>query len=336
MSISRLRRAFALAALCALGGASLGASSAAARVASDPLAPFNGARAQLLTCVTTNVINHVLCERTKTPHPRVIDVQGPRGPAGPQGLPGAQGAAGATGSTGAQGPVGPQGLAGDTGATGPAGPQGDTGPAAWTTVTAYSGTATYTSGPPASVVTENGSTYVCVSTAPCSGHDPGATTGYWTEVAAAGATGPAGPTGAKGDPGPQGPQGIQGPTGPAGCSVKSNGSCTEVVDGNKIGPVVAEGVSLTGSENYSVAECPSDHPEVYGGGGVIVKNGQNSGGDVVILDASYPGTYAGPGAEVTPITSGSAAANAYEAKAIVSYLAQGDNYTLQAYAICGP
>jgi hypothetical protein len=108
--------------------------------------------------------------------------------------------------------------------------------------------------------------------------------------------------------------------------------------GNKIGPIVASGTSLAGSETYSVARCSAgSDPEVYGGGGLIVKGGTNSGGDIVMLEASYPGTYAGPGAEVNPITSGSpTASNAYEAKAVVDTLNQNDDYTLQAYVICGP
>jgi hypothetical protein len=40
---------------------------------------------------------------------------------------------------------------------------------------------------------------------------------------------------------------------------------------------------------------------------------------------------------VTPINSGSpTAANAFEAKSVVDTLNSGDNYTLQAYTICGP
>jgi hypothetical protein len=138
--------------------------------------------------------------------------------------------------------------------------------------------------------------------------------------------------------GPQGIQGIQGPQGAPGCSsATSNGNCTVIAYGNKIGPVYATGTSPTGSERYSVAQCAAGNdPEVYGGGGLIVKNGPNSSGDVVILEASFPGTYNGQG-EVTPVTSGpSQSANAYEAKSVVSFLANQDNYTLQAYAVCGP
>ena len=138
-----------------------------------------------------------------------------------------------------------------------------------------------------------------------------------------------------GTTGLQGQRGVQGPQGLAGC-VAGGPTCTMVVHGAKIGPIVASGTSLTGSETFSVAQCPPTDPEVYGGGGLIVKNGTNSGGDVVMLEASYPGTFSGPGAEAAPITGTSASANAYEAKAVVSVLNNGDNYTLQAYAVCGP
>jgi hypothetical protein len=173
---------------------------------------------------------------------------------------------------------------------------------------------------------------------------PAGSTGPIGPTGGTGPTGPVGPIGLTGQVGPMGPmgnqgiQGIQGPQGPPGCSVVSNGNCTITVFGNKIGPVVAGSVSLAGSESFSVAKCLSgSDPEVYGGGGLIVKNGANSGGDIVMLEASYPGIAGGPGAEVTAITSGSpTASNAYEAKSVVDILNQGDNYTLQAYAICGP
>ena len=168
---------------------------------------------------------------------------------------------------------------------------------------------------------------------------PAGPTGPIGPTGATGATGPQGPVGPQGptgDRGPQGIQGIQGPAGKPGCSV-ANGPCTTVVYGNKVGPIVAGSVSLTGTEEYSVALCSSGaQPEVYGGGGLIVKNGADSGADIVMLEASYPGTYVGSGAQVAPITSGTATANAYEAKSVVDVLDSGDNYTLQAYAICGP
>jgi hypothetical protein len=167
---------------------------------------------------------------------------------------------------------------------------------------------------------------------------PAGPTGATGAAGATGVTGPAGPQGPAGPTGAAGAtgqRGVQGPQGLAGC-VAGGPTCTVVVHGNKIGPIVASGISLTGSETFSVAQCPPTDPEVYGGGGLIVKNGTQSGGDVVMLEASFPGTFAGPGAEVTPITGANASANAYEAKAVVSVLNSGDNYTLQAYAVCGP
>lgn len=61
-----------------------------------------------------------------------------------------------TGPTGATGATGPTGPTGSTGATGSTGPAAWSAPAAWLTATAY------TVGPPASVVTQGGETYVCI------------------------------------------------------------------------------------------------------------------------------------------------------------------------------
>lgn len=70
------------------------------------------------------------------------------GPAGDDGVDGADGAAGAAGATGS---------------TGSAGATGATGPAAWTAVTAWLTATAYVAGPPASVVTQGGETYVCLT-----------------------------------------------------------------------------------------------------------------------------------------------------------------------------
>lgn len=107
----------------------------------------------------------------------------------------------------ARGNVGPQGLRGEPGLQGPQGiqgPQGNTGatgPAAWSSVSAWTTGTSYVVGPPASVVTEGGSTYVCRV-----GHTSGTfatdlAAGRWALIAM------------KGDTGPQGIQGIQGPPG---------------------------------------------------------------------------------------------------------------------------
>jgi hypothetical protein len=151
-----------------------------------------------------------------------------------------------------------------------------------------------------------------------------------------GKTGPAGPQGSQGIQGlvgPQGAQGLQGAPGP-----------TEVVAGSKIGPITANPGPMTGVElPASVAKCPIDHPEAYGGGGIITKNGQTETGDVVTLENSFPGIYVSS-TEVDPAPAlGSPAgtvsqqpANAYQVQAIVTNLNTNDNVTVQAYAVCGP
>jgi hypothetical protein len=313
MTFSRLKYVVALLVLGVLGGALVGLSSAAAKA--GPLSAGAAASTQtLLNCVKLDKVSQSACAATK---PRVTGPRGPRGPAGPKGAVGPAGAAGAVGAAGPAGPTGPTGATGATGpagTTGPAGPTGIAGPAAWSPISAYNSGTQYSAGPPASVVSFNGETYVYIGSSPSTGTNP-TNTSDWQQIAA---------------------QGNQGPQGLPGCATGGSTSCTVVIDGNKIGPIVASGVSLTGSETFSVAQCPPTDPEADGGGGLIVKQGAHNGGDVVILEASYPGTYAGSGAEVAPITTANTAANAYEAKAVVSVLNNGDDYTLQAYAVCGP
>lgn len=55
------------------------------------------------------------------------------------------------------------GSPGATGSTGPTGPLGATGPAAWSAVAAWAASTAYVVGPPASVVTYLGETYVCTT-----------------------------------------------------------------------------------------------------------------------------------------------------------------------------
>lgn len=78
-------------------------------------------------------------------------VPGPQGPTGPGGPPGADGMRGPPGNPGATGGPGPQGVAGPMGPT-PLAP-----PSPWAPSTAY------VANPPASVVTYQGSTYVCTT-----------------------------------------------------------------------------------------------------------------------------------------------------------------------------
>lgn len=91
-----------------------------------------------------------------------------------------------SGANGLQGPAGPQGPAG---APGPQGPAGTAGPVAWTLVAAWAAGTAYVVGPPASVVTNGGETYVC-TTAHTSGATFDAT--KFVRIAAKGADGAAG------------------------------------------------------------------------------------------------------------------------------------------------
>jgi hypothetical protein len=150
-----------------------------------------------------------------------------------------------------------------------------------------------------------------------------------------GSTGPVGPRGPKGDTGltgsngAQGPQGFTGPQGPQGTP-----GPTVVEQGNVIGPITQSSNApvLNGADSfYSVAACPQN-TAAYGGGGVISKTGAS---DIVTLESSFPGRLTGPGAEITPFTSGQTD-NAYEAKAVVTNLNNGDSFTLRSYVICGP
>ncbi len=156
-----------------------------------------------------------------------------------------------------------------------------------------------------------------------------------------GATGPQGPkgdTGATGAMGPQGPKGDPGATGATG--PQGAPGPTTVVAGSKIGPFTSTNGTYFGTElTPSVAKCPAA-TEAYGGGAMITKAGPNTTGDVVSIEDSFPGNYISS-TEVdpsvtTPGQSSTQPADAYEAILIISKLSNGDNVTLQAYAVCGP
>ncbi len=150
-----------------------------------------------------------------------------------------------------------------------------------------------------------------------------------------GATGAPGSQGAKGDTGATGTQGPTGATGPQGAP-----SPTTVVAGTKIGPFTSTNGTYFGTQlTPSVAKCPVA-TEAYGGGAIITKAGPNTTADVVSIEDSFPGNYISQ-TEVDPLVttpgqSSTQPADAYEAIAIISSLANGDNVTLQAYAVCGP
>jgi collagen triple helix repeat protein len=165
-------------------------------------------------------------------------------------------------------------------------------------------------------------------------------------LGAVGALGPIGPQGARGM---QGIQGIQGPTGAFGPDASNPTGHTVIVLGNKIGPIPFPSGPATGTElTPSVARCPVSGPdrEAYDGGARIITSDPNNPGqptgDVVGLESSFPGLYAGQ-TQVDPLPLGSRpggvsnqAANAYEAQAVVSEVHSGDNVTVQSYVVCGP
>ena len=88
-------------------------------------------------------------------------------------------------------------------------------PAAWREVVSWEAGLSCVIGPPATVVTHLGETYVCMVS-----HTAGASfeAEKWTKVAEKGATGATGPTGATGATGATGPQGSTGPQGPTGAT----------------------------------------------------------------------------------------------------------------------
>jgi hypothetical protein len=182
-----------------------------------------------------------------------------------------------------------------------------------------------------------------------------------------GVVGPVGPLGRVGAVGRQGPQGIQGvtgpigPTGPDGAFVQPSGSDPGGSDpggntvlelGSKIGPITYSQGPQTGTElTPSVARCPTSGPdqEAYDGGATIITTNPNNTqtpvpptDDVVGLESSYPGLYAGP-TVVDPLPLGAVpgglsqqSANAYEAQAVITDIHSEDNVTVQAYVVCGP
>lgn len=111
---------------------------------------------------------------------------------GDTGATGAAGATGATGPTGAAGAAGAAGATGATGATGAVGSNGTNGATPFTAETAWLTATAYVVGPPASYVSQGGSSYVCLV-----GHTSGTfatdlAAAKWGLVAAKGDTGSSG------------------------------------------------------------------------------------------------------------------------------------------------
>lgn len=143
--------------------------------------------------------------------------KGETGDAGEPGLQGEKGDAGEPGAQGVQGEKGEQGLKGDQGdrgEKGDAGAHGATGSVPWTAIAEWSATSTYTAGPPASLVSFQGSSYVAARSS--LGASPSASPSDWILVASAGAKGEQGEQGEQGEPGVDGAPGAPGTDGAPG------------------------------------------------------------------------------------------------------------------------
>ena len=167
-----------------------------------------------------------------------------------------------------------------------------------------------------------------------------------------GKTGAVGKTGAQGPVGPLGPQGVQGPVGAVGAVGPTGPQGIQGFQGAPGHTVMVAGslVTLSGPQNEgtvlnpTVAVCPANvTPEAYGGGVQIVKSGTESTGDVVTIQEHILGTANPDGSNFMVLPPGSVAgtvstiaANAYEARGVVTQLSPNDTVTVQSYVVCGP
>ena len=170
---------------------------------------------------------------------------GPAGATGPQGPAGPQGPQGAVGPTGAQGPAGPQGAQGIQGAKGEDG-QGFAYMGAWTSGINYY---------PYDVVTEDGTSYVCVAEIASSTTPPSLDTSHWDVFAARGEQGEQGPQGIQGATGPQGATGAQGPTGATGPAGPTGATGAQGIQGPQ-GVQGPQGIQGPKGEDGATFETP--------------------------------------------------------------------------------
>jgi Collagen triple helix repeat (20 copies) len=232
-----------------------------------------------------------------------------------------------------------------------------TGFAAWASVGSFGGKGPYKKNGKLCVRYDQDDNPFCFSYGPRGKKGPRGRVGAQGPVGLVGSVGIKGIVGAVGPQGAQGIQGVIGPTGPVGpngafVAGTDHPNNTELVLGSKIGPIPFPTGPATGTElTPSVARCPSSGPdqEAYDGGATIITTNPNNTqspvpptNDVVGLESSFPGLYAGP-TEVDPLPLGSTpgglsemSANAYEAQAVVTDMHSNDNLTVQAYVICGP
>lgn len=170
---------------------------------------------------------------------------GPAGATGPQGPAGATGPQGPVGPTGAQGPAGPQGAQGIQGAKGEDG-QGFNYMGAW-----ISGREHH----PYDVVTEDGTSYVCVAEIASSTTPPSLDTSHWDVFAARGEQGEQGPQGIQGATGPQGATGAQGPTGATGPAGPTGATGAQGIQGPQ-GVQGPQGIQGPKGEDGATFETP--------------------------------------------------------------------------------
>lgn len=142
----------------------------------------------------------------------------------------------------------PQGSIGLTGATGPS---------RLSALTVWATNTTYTVGPPASYVSINGSSYVCLTNHTSSTFSSDLASNRWGTVASVGNTGAAGVQGVKGDTGATGPQGIQGPTGATGVQGPAGPQGAQGIQG----PIGPTDLSAINSLSSPLARTT---PEAYG------------------------------------------------------------------------
>jgi hypothetical protein len=231
-----------------------------------------------------------------------------------------------------------------------------TGFAAWASVGSFGGKGPYKKNGKLCVRYDSDDTPFCLSYGPHGKRGPRGRLGARGPVGLIGPVGIKGIVGAVGQQGPQGILGVTGPTGPVGPNgafVTPNGNNpnnTVVVLGNPVGPVpfTKQTAPGTGTElPASVALCQNSGPdrEAYDGGAIITTSNPSTPGptgDIVGLESSYPGHYAG-GNLVDPLPLGATpgglsteSADAYTATAVATRMASGDNVTVQSYVVCGP
>lgn len=199
---------------------------------------------------------------------------GAAGKDGVAGTDGKDGAEGRQGDKGDKGDTGEQGERGEQGQTGATGAAGQDGVPAWEFVSDWSAAATYTAGPPTSIVTFGGATYVAARSSV--GAPPAESPSDWIliaaaglkgergekgEAGAAGAAGKDGADGADGAAGAQGSQGVQGVQGLRGLA----GAAPWVFSGTYDSAAEYSGVAPASVVEYEGATYVATREEAFSG-----------------------------------------------------------------------